>query len=248
MYRGEFTGKCANNQNVSILILGESHHWSDDDYNKLEEERRKKEECYTTAEVVERYLENYNNNTGKNRDRAYRFFENIVRTFGVDPNENRTVFWNRVYFGNYIDQLCGVRDTTAKKLLNIEENRKRYNEQLFSFIRRTGIDIVFCFSRRAYDHLPTLENDDREELGEKNNTHRLNKLIYCSGDRKTISEFLTKSVIIYGLRHPSQGYSYNKYQDIINVIRERDCALNKAMEVFEKGNASEIGGIEMKNI
>lgn len=237
MYRGEFTGKYANDMNVRILILGESHHWSNDDQNKTEEERKKKEECYTTSEVVERYLENYN--TGENRDQSYRFFENIVRTFGVAPNEHRTDFWGRVYFGNYIDRLCGVRDNVAKKLLKIEENRKKYNEQLFSFIRRKEIDIVFCFSRRAYDNLPTLENNDRSEPGEKSNSHRLNKLIYCPGDRKTISEFLAKPVIIYGLRHPSQGYSYNKYKDILNVIRERDYALDKAMKAFEKGNAPE---------
>ncbi|MDE6724279.1 MAG: hypothetical protein K2J79_01625, partial [Ruminiclostridium sp.] len=178
MYRKEFKGKYAEDQKVRILILGESHHWSDEDNNKSEEERQEKENTYTTFKVVNNYLENYNNHFGNDRDRAYRFFEYIVRTFDIDPEEQRNDFWNRVYFGNYIDRLCGVRNDAAKKLLKIEENRKKYNEQLFSFIREKEIDIVFCFSRKVYNHLPALENDDKEEVDEEKDTHRLNKRTY----------------------------------------------------------------------
>lgn len=240
MYRGEFIGKYAKEQEVRILILGESHHWSADDKNKTEEECQKKASAYTTSNVVKNYLENYDNHIGKDRDCAYRFFDNIVRTFEIDPEEHRTDFWDRVYFGNYIDTLCGVRDNFAKNLLKIEENRKRYNEQLFLFIRENKIDIVFCFSRRAYNCLPTLENNEKEELDEKSDLQRLNKLTYCSGERKNISESLIKPVIIYGLRHPSQYYSYRSYQNKIKVVKEHDFVLNKAIEVFQKAKTMDL--------
>lgn len=127
-------------------------------------------------------------------------FPNRILT---DTLEQRNDFWNRVYFGNYIDRLCGVRNDAAKKLLKFDENRKKYNEQRFSFIREKEIDIVFCFSRKVYNHLPALENDDKDEADEEKDTHRLNKRTYCPGKRNQLSEFLIKPVVIYGLRHTS---------------------------------------------
>lgn len=234
MYKEVFKGKYADDQKVRILILGESHHWSDEDDDKTENERQEKENAYSTSEVVNNYLENYNNRFGKDRDRAYRFFEYIIRTFDIDPEEHRNDFWDRVYFGNYIDQLCGVGNDVAKKLIKNEENRKKYNEQLFSFIREKKIDIVFCFSRKVYYHLPDLEGDDKEEADEEKEAHRLNKRTYCPGKRNQLSEFLIKPVVIYGLRHTSRRYSYRKYQDKIKTVRNQDSILNNALEVLQK--------------
>ena len=109
MHEGVFEGEKARDQKVKVLILGESHYWGED----------KKEEDKLTSKVVENYLEQYNSTIRSERDRSYRFFDYIVRTFGVDPELYRERFWNNVYFGNYIDEPCGVRDSRASKLLKI---------------------------------------------------------------------------------------------------------------------------------
>ena len=73
-----------------------------------EEERFEKAQEYSTTKVVNDYLTNYNTCSGKERDQCYRFFDNIVNAFGINTETNREKFWEKVYFGNYIDELCGV--------------------------------------------------------------------------------------------------------------------------------------------
>lgn len=203
MHNGEFRGDLAENQKVRVLILGESHYWGED----------KKEEDKLTSKVVETYLKKYNSRIRSEKDRSYRFFDNIVQAFGIDP-ENRTDFWNRVWFGNYIDEPCGVRDSQATKVLKRSGKRDALNKQLFEFIEENKIDIVFCFSRKVYDKLPPLEESlgDNEIKGDKSDSHRLDKCVYGAGGRATVSVPLSKSVTVYGLKHPSQGFSYRKYQ------------------------------------
>ncbi|MBQ7769094.1 MAG: hypothetical protein IJ403_09485 [Oscillospiraceae bacterium] len=208
MHNGEFRGDLAENQKVRVLILGESHYWGED----------KKEEDKLTSKVVETYLKKYNSRIRSEKDRSYRFFDNIVQAFGIDP-ENRTDFWNRVWFGNYIDEPCGVRDSQATKVLKRPGKRDALNKQLFEFIEENKIDIVFCFSRKVYAKLPPLElAGDSEKTGEKSDSHRLDMCVYGAGERKAVSIPLSKSVTVYGLKHPSQGFSYRKYQNLIKKI------------------------------
>lgn len=208
MHHGVFEGKKAKDQLVKILILGESHYWS----------KNKKEEDKLTSKVVETYLEQYNSPVRSKRDRAYRFFDYIVRTFGVDAELNRKDFWNKVYFGNYIDEPCGIRDSTATNLLKIPDKCVELNRQLFAFIEENEIDIVFCFSRRVYSALPQLEKQDSENTVDGVDAHRLEKCIYNPGSRENLDINLNKSVTFYGLRHTSQGFSYRKYQDRIKKV------------------------------
>lgn len=209
MHKGVFAGIYAANQPKRILIIGESHHISSDE-NSLNRTVGI-EATYDTKDVVEEYLENYNTCTGKDRKKSYRFFDNIVWAFGIYPETCRTAFWNRVFFGNYIDVLCGIRDSAATKQL--KDNREKYNNQLFSFIEEHEIDVVFCFSRKVYNKLPPAECFDEEMLGDKTDTHRLDKCVYHPGPRKSVSVSLAKPVTVYGLKHPSQGFSYRRYQD-----------------------------------
>ena len=124
MHKGEFEGKQAKAQPVRVLILGESHYWSED---KSEEEKK-------TSKVMETYLsETY----------SYRFFDNIVRSFGIAP-EKRKDFWEKVWFGNYIDEPCGIRDSQADNLLKQPGKREELNRQLFSFIEK--IKLMLCFA------------------------------------------------------------------------------------------------------
>lgn len=213
MHKGEFAGSLAAAQPKRVLILGESHHWSES-----EKERQTKAETYSTTDVMQRYLANYNACSGERRDRCYRFFDNIVSAFGIDPEKNRREFWERVYFGNYLDELCGVGDSYAVQRLRNQENRRKYNEQLFSFLLEQKIDIVFCFSRRVYSKLPPLEGSDREIPGAKGDLHRLDTCIYCPGERKQLGVCLEKSVTVYGLHHPSRGFNYRKYRDNLSAI------------------------------
>lgn len=229
MHKGVFEGKNAKTQQVKILILGESHHWSKEDWvtadgeteAEAEERRKKKAETYRTEDVVKRYFVNYANCC--NRDRDYRFFDNIVQTFGIPP-ENRIDFWNRVWFGNYIDELCGVRDSKATKLLREPGKREALNKKLFEFIEANEIDIVFCFSRRVYNKLPPLELDgDMAIEKEKSDSHRLNECFYDAGQRRCVQISLSKPVTVYGLKHPSQGFSYRRYQEqIANLIQKHN--------------------------
>lgn len=230
MHPGVFIGEKAERQKVKILILGESHHWSKEDWAlqpgeteaQAKERREKKAKSYKTKDVMNCYFDNYLEHN--NRDKAYRFFDNIVQAFDVDP-ENRMDFWNRVWFGNYIDELCGVRNSQATNLLKKQKKRKELNDQLFKFIEENQIDIIFCFSRRVYNKLPSLDKDlgDREATKDEKDSHRLSKCVYCSGvaQRKYVTVSLSKAVTVYGLKHPSQGFSYRKYQvQLANIMEE----------------------------
>lgn len=216
MHKGEFEGEKAAKQKKRILILGESHHISNDEDSPNREPG--KEATYDTKEVVQEYLENYNNHTGDERKTTLRFFDNIVRAFGIDPDVGRTSFWDGVYFGNYIDVLCGVRDTAATRILKQDGKREELNKKLFSFIEEKEIDIVFCFSRKVYNKLPPLEKADYEEKGNLFDLHRIDKCTYCDGQREHVSISLSKPVTIYGLKHPSQGFSYRRYQDALKNL------------------------------
>ncbi len=202
MFDGVFIGTEADKQPKKILILGESH------YGGTE----------STEAAVKRYLENYNTCTGNERFRCYRFFDNIVRAFGIDPEINRTDFWNQVYFANFIDELCGVGDSAAVEFLEKAEKRGRCNYKVFSFLKEHEIDIVFCFSRRVYNKLPPVEGSDCETPGDKKDKHRLDVCAYYPGKRKYMTVSLDKPVMVYGLHHPSRGFSYEKYQEKLRDI------------------------------
>ena len=228
MHKKEFIGEKAIDQQKRVLILGESHHWSANDKCMTEEERFEKAQEYSTTKVVNDYLTNYNTCSGKERDQCYRFFDNIVNAFGINPETNREKFWEKVYFGNYIDELCGVGDSFAMQLLKMHGNREKYNEQLFSFIRNNDIDIVFCFSRRVYSKLPPLEGTDIELSGGKGDLQRMDKCIYYPGERKQSCISLDKPVTVYGFHHPSRGFKYCECRNkIAAVIEEEGLFLEK---------------------
>lgn len=229
MFKGVFIGDKAMEQERKILILGESHHWAKSDWDERErspeeakEERRKKLEDYTTKNVVNNYLSQYNSDGWK--DKCYRFFDRIVKSFGIDP-DRRSAFWDKVYFGNYVEgDLCGIGDNQAQIL--IDKNRDLYNSSLFSFINENKVDAVFCFSRRVYNALPCFEKDEKTvnkvqtivvgKVG-KNNDY-LSKCIYLPIARSGKIPSLKKELTVYGMRHPSGsgGYNSENYSSILS--------------------------------
>lgn len=200
MHKGVFEG---NNllTNCNILILGESHHHTianDPDY--------------TTEGVVKNYFLHPNDND-------YRFFDKIANCFGY-RSEQREVFWNKVRFGNYVDEPdCSVKTDRAKKL--IEENRQKYNRELFEFVNQKEIDVIFCFSREVYKNLP--DRASFEETGVCFETPRvgkrdwIDKFIYKPGARPDDNTALKKQLTVYGFRHPSArcGFSAENYREVL---------------------------------
>lgn len=194
MYKGVFIGNSAAKQPIKVLILGESHYES-------------KSEIESTADVVN-YLAIQGN------DECTQFYKNIMKTFGYDTTlSQRELFWSKVYCGNYVSELCGVReDNTAAKM--IKENKEQYNDALFTFINANEIDVVFCFSRLVYKNLPSATNGEKEKLIIGHKTNSLKQFNYQAGvKRDGCSVLLKKPLTVYGLRHPSSGFSPAVYYD-----------------------------------
>lgn len=212
MHWGVFHGKLAGERKERILILGESHHIStekDVTTNKNPGVRA----TYSTHNIVEEYLQNYNTCTGKDRKDSFLFFDKIVRTFGIDPETSRSEFWDQVYFGNYIDVLCGIGDDFAKNQIKSGKNRQKYNDQLFDFINAHNISQIFCFSVLSYNNLPSMVSGEKEEpnaIGKqgKRNVY-LYRCLYKAGvARENTSIVLEKDLEVFGIRHPSAKGGY----------------------------------------
>ena len=238
MHKGEYGSENAKNKQINVLILGESHHWSKEDWviaegeteSQAEERRKEKAANYKTETVLKNYLLNYAKST--DRDKAYYFFDKIVKAFGFDPETQRKYFWDHVWFGNYIDELCGVGDSKATALLGRDKKRQEYNDQLFEFINDKEIDIIFCFSRRVYNKLPSLVKGECEEeinvgdfLRTKDGKSKKDYISYCKylpGSHKHTSKPLNRTVEVYGMLHPSGKYGFapENYAPVLKKVIE----------------------------
>lgn len=200
-----FKGEHANR----ILILGESHYGSGIGFK--------------TADVVKRYLTEYAN--GKQDD--YKFFEKIVKSFGVDPAKEREAFWSSTYFKNYVcDALCGIGDRKAKN--QAKNNRTEYNDVLFRFINENKISTVFVFSRLVYNNsLPSYYCKAKEHIdcygyGTLMVGRRRDYVSHCiylaDVEHKYSSVLLDHDVEFFGLRHPSGrcGFIPNNYSKYLS--------------------------------
>lgn len=197
MYTGVYN---RDNHNLRILILGESHHY----------------ETPSTQKTVDGYLEKCRKDG--HAEGCHRFFEQIVRAFGKIPETEREEFWCNVRFGNYIDEICGVGDSQATDLLAKEENRIRYNDDLFDFVDAKEIDIIFCFSRRVYNNLPSFAAGEKEEtinvgdfLRTKDGKPKKDYISYCKylpGPHKHTGKPLERTVEVFGMLHPSGRYGF----------------------------------------
>ncbi len=209
MHKGVYIGEKAKQANNRILILGESHHSSDEN------------EDYTTKNVIENYRCHESSN--------YVFFDKIAQSFGIsDNNKDKRfiLFWEKVYFGNYVDEYCGVKDSQAKN--NIRKNRVKYNDELFAFLNDNHITKVFVFSRLVYNNLPSLskENKKIEDLPFLNTkkliiNEKKDYISHCKYLSNIEHDFTTielnHDINVYGMRHPSAwgGYSAENYSDYL---------------------------------
>lgn len=217
MFKEVYVGKEVEKQSQKILILGESHHHNDVN-----------DESFSTLGVMKNFRENPAN-------ASYKFFHKIAKSCGIDAadiNEKFKLFWDNVYFGNYVEKLCGIKNNLAKDL--IKSNRETYNDNLFSFINDNEIDIVLVFSRLVFNNsLPSLSKEyKRDEALENldNGTIKIGKcrdyISHCrylaNTEHENTSVILNKNVDFYGLRHPSTcgGYKTENYIPYLsNVIK-----------------------------
>lgn len=202
MFKGVYEGKKAKCQNKRILILGESH-YDKDGYDN-----------FTTKSVIENYHLNPN-------EKKYNFFHKIAQCFSVNTNDidkEFECFWSNVYFANYVDELCGIGDSKAKSL--IENNKKEYNDELFEFINKNKIDIVFIFGRTVYNNLPSYSKNkattekqldlDNGNIFVGSRRDFISHCVYLKGEQhKNVKTVLKRDVHIYGLRHPSAQCGFN---------------------------------------
>ncbi len=221
MHHGAFIGKETKNMSKRALILAESHHIS-----KGNPETGVRAD-YETEDVIRKDF--YTNPNAKN----YRLFGKIMQCFEMDPDiaDERMMFWERVYFANYIDILCGIGDTAARNTINANGNRLRYNDDLFSFLNEQDIEYIFCFSRLVYNNLPGYtedrENRKKERFADyecgKTGDKRdyISKCVYLPGIEHGFTNVkLNHSVTVYGMRHPSAkcGFEPAKYTDTLKPI------------------------------
>lgn len=199
MYHDPYIGAAAAAQRKRVLILGESHHGDGpEDVGKSVEIKAK-----GTKDVVEDYL----SQTEKTEQRL-QFFHKIALSFGIDTgkDEERKLFWDKVFFVNYItDVLCGVKDDTAKNLA--KRNKETYNRELAEFVNLYQIDTIFSFGLpNVFDHLPgnhyagILPGEDGEKIDGKK--FGKNKELEIAG-YLCEWELFDHPVHIYGMTHPS---------------------------------------------
>lgn len=218
MNKGVWEGKQA--EKYGILLLGESHY--DDDDTTLGELVP-----YETSGVVKYYLD------GPAQKWA-EFFTRIAESFGYSY-DLRHEFYEKVYFGNYVDRLCGKSgDNTAPQMISL--HRQEYNDQLFSYINEHGIRKLFCFSKQqVYRNLPEAVSGEifkDYSIGKiKHGTGGQNNLISMGTYLHSLEHPFTKVILkndlkVYGIRHPSgqsgyvssQVYDFLKSQDDLKCI------------------------------
>lgn len=195
-----------------VLLLGESHY---------DEENYGETVSFPTYSVVNHYFEK--------REKWSPFFDKIAASFGYSI-ENARDFYEKVYFGNYIDVVCGVGDDNAENY--IEQNRIKYNTDLFNFINSEGIDIVVCFSKLVYNNLPSLSNSTNQEHNQQvcigQIGSRGNYVEYCNYlpniTHPNCQTTLNKALKVYGIRHPSSKGGFSVEQVYSFLQSQQDLA------------------------
>lgn len=206
MHHGIYQGCDAPKQAKRILILGESHHDKDE---KIGEPAH-----YKTKSIVEAYLKE------EKKERTHCFFHKIACSFGIDTTkaEEKKNFWDKVYFGNYIDVVCGVGDTAAQTTAKAHQDE--YNQELREFVLQEKIDVIFCFGVKAvYNYLPAQQGWDQNAIypdgkivvGQTlKNGQRKN--VYLRAGVYREKGYFQREVAVYGIPHPSaQGGFHPDY-------------------------------------
>ena len=198
MYNGVWMG--SNVQDTAkVLIVGESHYKGD-------------KEVTSTEAVLKEHMN-------------LSFFQKIAKSFGYDDCFE---FFNKVHFGNYVDELCGIGENN-RAAESIRTNNEKYNNELCLYVNEHGIDVVVFFSKLSYMNAPDSTKQDKVvsyattigQIGGRNNV--MNHCFYKAGVKyKKCSVSLNKALTVYALRHPSGAGGYDERQ-VYEGIKESGC-------------------------
>ena len=199
------------------VILGESHYGDENNSN----DKIGEEVPYSTESVVQGYLDS--RSSGTNRKRWYRFFDNIAASFGF-LQENSPEFYEKVWFGNYVPILCGVKEENRAGQY-IKKHRTEYNDALFRFINENDIQTVVCFSKLVYWNLPGgVDGEESKDIllsssGER--TNAIHVFGYHAGIAHTHCNVeLKRPLAVYGIRHPSSNWKYDPQKVYDNLSEQ----------------------------
>ena len=101
-----------------------------------------------------------------------------------------------------------------------KNNKEIYNNELFEFINKNEIDIVFVFGRTVYNNLPSCSKNktaaekqpdlDNGNLFVGKKRDFIRHCVYLKGEQhKNAKTMLKRDVHVYGLRHPSARCGFN---------------------------------------
>lgn len=210
MYKGVWVGDEVFRDN-NILILGESHY--------DEEKDKGFETKLQTRDVLINYLDYRKGD--KKFSHWMNFFTKIAHCISDSYNNKQIIdFWNKVYFGNYINVLCGLKDGYAKEYLRNKANINMLNDELFQYVNQNNITDVICVSKLVFGVLPKYEDDVIEC---QNGKSKISMIEYKAN---TVYEgcgiCLNKDLNLYCIPHPSGfGFEPKNYNEVFNRLRKR---------------------------
>lgn len=210
MYKGVWAGDNIFPEN-NILVLGESHY---------EEEKDKGfESSILTKDVVNNFLEYRNGN----RKFAHwmNFFTKVAHCVDDSYNNAQIIgFYEKIYFGNYIDVLCGLKDGFAVDYLFNQANVEKLNDDLFNYVNKNSISDIICVSKLVFCKLPKFRSYENEFLDEEN------KIVFIKYKANTEYEgcsiLLNGDLNLYCIPHPSGfGFVPKYYNPVFMGLSER---------------------------
>lgn len=211
MYKGVWEGNNLPEKN-KVLILGESHYV--DEKSSIEE----------TSGVVNHFINN-----------SQVFFDRIAMSFDYVTSE-KNEFYQKVFFGNYIEKLCGKQDGKAKQILSNKDNRIKYNDNLFKFVNDNKIKTIVCFSKLVFNKLPSMNYEKGEEW-EKDKIITIGKkksiISHCIYKKNNIHNYcnvkLNNDLLVISLSHPSAPGGYR-----VAEVKEYLSSREELSEIFKR--------------
>ncbi|MDR0481272.1 MAG: hypothetical protein LBG66_05235 [Gallionellaceae bacterium] len=174
-----FIGENYLSQNKRILLIGESHYGTGDEY--------KKSSNTFTIDTVNYYLQN----------KISGFFDDIITTiFG--NSENKAEKYNRIAFSNYIQEFVGIE---ARESSPTAAMWKKSHEPFEELVCKLNPDIIIFFCFCAWDK-------SSPGICERKGNYE-EKIISNDIEILTFSYYTDKKIPTYGLPHPTATRTAN---------------------------------------
>jgi len=185
-------GKDFKNQKIKTLIVGDSiYNWAD--------KEKLKNPKYIADELINWFIKNNNK----------QFERNLVKTFIGNKNDKDKIerFWNSIAFTEYLNQI--MDNANSKRNYN---DYFQNSENLISTIKELMPDYVIILGfGTKHDKMSAI----KKKLGVKKsvNYEKISGSIPESFD----VNIGKKSIKFINIRHTSQGYSWNKWNEFLST-------------------------------